>query len=166
MELGLLPEESSQLLQLLGGWRGRGREREGRETRREGLRRGVRPGRWQREEFALSWTPGSAWRAEPRMDGRRENPIMRALRAIQAHPHQVLPVSQRRELRLQELLLEKSAKGDVLAWMVWSVVSQLLVLAFLSFFPDMLWYSGFGELLLGLLSRTSGGSSSNREIIQ
>ena len=91
---------------------------------------------------------------------------MRALRAIQAHPHQVLPVSQRRELRLQELPLERSAKGGVLAWMVWSVFSQLLVLAFLSFFPDMLWYSGFGELLLGLLSRTSGGSSSNREIIQ
>ena len=43
---------------------------------------------------------------------------MRALRAIQAHPHQVLPVSQRRELRLQELPLEKSAKGDVLVWMV------------------------------------------------
>ena len=72
-------------------------EREGegerkKRNKREGLRRGVGPKHRPKEEFALSWTPGSAWRAEPRMDGRRENPIMRASRAVQAHPHQVLPV--------------------------------------------------------------------------
>ena len=71
-------------------------EREGQGERRkrnkkEGLRGGVGPRRWPREEFALSWTPGSAWKAEPRMDGGRENPIMRTSRAGQSHPHPSAP---------------------------------------------------------------------------
>lgn len=98
-------------------------EREGEGERRKrnkegGSQKGSQTRALAEGGVCLKLDPRVSLESRARMDGRRENPIMRALRAIQAHPHQVLPVSQRRELRLQELPLEKSAKGDVLVWMV------------------------------------------------
>lgn len=126
---GPAARESSQLLQPLGGWRGRGRERGGREQE-GGSEKGSRTQAPAKGGVCFKLDPRVSLESRAQDGWEKRESNRESLEGHSGSSPPSPPCFTEEGAEVARAALEKSAEGGVL--LVWPVVSQLLVLAFLS----------------------------------